>query len=152
MQKGPRYSIATVTGAGSPVLVYCTTKDADARFGYEACVEISQPAAFSQAMAKAVAEHFKGRNELVRVEHSKCVYQHSRVIAGRLHGFSEALIHLGEVSVDTIDVLSDKKYLIKESTHVKDSEYWFAFVFRTDVPDYTVIDCPQAIRFCRRVR
>jgi hypothetical protein len=150
--EGSRYSIATVTGAGSHVLVYCTTKDANARFGYEACVEISQPAAFSQVVAKAVAEHFKGRNELVRVEHSKCVYQHSRVIAGRLHGFSEGLVHLGELSVDTIDVLSDKKYLIKESTHAKDSEYRFAIVMRTDVPDYTVIECPQVARFCRRVR
>ncbi len=103
-------------------------------------------------MAKAIAEHFKGRNELVRVEHSKCVYQHSRVVAGRLHGFSEGLVHLGELSVDTIDVLSDKKYLIKESTYAKDSEYRFAIVMRTDVPDYTVIECPQVARFCRRVR
>ena len=150
--EGCRYSIATVTGAGSHVLVYCTTKDSNARFGYEACVEISQPEAFSRALATAVRERFKGRNELVRVEHPKCVYQHSRAIAGRLHGFSEDLIHLGELSVDTIDVLSDKKYLIKESTHAKDSEYRFAVVMRTDVPDYTVIECPQAATFCRRVR
>jgi hypothetical protein len=149
---GSRYSIASVTGAGSHVLVYCTTKDTNAWFDYEACVEISQPAAFSELVASAVAEHFRGRNELVRVEHSKCVYQHSRVIAGRLHGFSEALVQIGELSVDTIDVLSDKKYLIKESTHAKDSEYRFAIVMRTDVPNYTVINCPQVVRFCRRVR
>lgn len=150
--EGSRYSIATATGAGSHVLVYCTTTDTNAWFGYDACVEIRQPAAFSQVLAKAVAERFKPNNELVRVEHSKCVYQHSRVIAGRLHGFSEELIHLGELSVDTIDVLSDKKYLIKESTHTTDSEYRFAVVMRTDVPDYTVIECPQVARFCRRVR
>ena len=151
--EGSRYSIATVMGAGSHVLVYCTTKDANAQFGYDACVEISQPAAFSRVMAKAVAEHFKGRNEFVRVEHSKCVYQHSRVIAGRLHGFTEALLKLGEMSVDTINILSDKKYLIKESTHAKDSEYRFAFVMKTDVPDkLTVVECPEVIDFCRRVR
>jgi hypothetical protein len=150
--EGSRYSIATVSGAGSHVLVYCTTTDVNAQLGYDACVEISEPAAFSQVLAKAVAEQFKGRNELVRAEHSKCVYQHSRVIAGRIHGFSEELIHLGELSVDTIDVLSDKKYLIKESTHATDSEYRFAIVMRTDVPEYTVIECPQVARFCRRVR
>jgi hypothetical protein len=149
---GFRYSIATITGAGSHVLVYCTTTDTDAEFGYDACVEITQPEAFSQVVAGAVAERFKGRNELVRVEHSKYVYQHSRVIAGRLQGFSEELIHLGELSVDTIDVLSDKKYLIKESTHATEAEYRFAIVMRTDVSDYTVIECPQAARFCRRVR
>jgi hypothetical protein len=150
--EGSRYSIATVSGAGSHVLVYCTTTDANAQLGYDACVEIREPAVFSQVVAKGVADHFKGRNDLVRVEHSKCVYQHSRVIAGGLHGFSEALIQLGELSVNTIDVLSDKKYLIKESTYARDSEYRFAFVMRTDVPGYTVIGCPQGAEFCRRVR
>ena len=75
-------------------------------------------------------QHFKGRNEFARAEHSKCAYQHTRIISGRLHGFSEALIQLGELSVDTIDVLSDKKYLIKEDTYRKDSEYRFAFESR----------------------
>jgi hypothetical protein len=151
--QGSKLSIASVNRAGSHILVYCTTKDANARFGYDACVEICQPAAFSRVVAKAVAEHFKGRNDLVRVEHSKCVYQPSRVIAGRLRGFHQALADLGEVSVDTIDVLSDKKYIIKESTHAKDSEYRFAFVMKTDVPDsVSVIECPEAVKFCRRVR
>jgi hypothetical protein len=80
------------------------------------------------------------------------VYQHTRIIFGQLHGFSEALIKLGELSVNTIDVLSDKKYRIKESTHRKESEYRFAFVMKTDVPEYTVIKCPEAAKLCRRVR
>lgn len=150
--EGERYSVASVTGAGSHVLVCCTTTDPDADFGYEACVAISDPEAFSRLVAKAIAEKFKGRNKLVRVGHSECVYQHSRVIAGRLHGFYEELVHLGEVSVDTIDVLSDKKYLIKESTHATEKEYRFAFVMKTDVPDYTVIECAEAAKLCRRVR
>src|SRR5262249_35847173 len=102
----------------------------NARFGYNACVEISQPDLFSQVVTSAVIQHFKGRNEFARAEHSKCAYQHTRIISGRLHGFSEALIQLGELSVDTIDVLSDKKYLIKEDTYRKDSEYRFAFESR----------------------
>jgi hypothetical protein len=124
--EGFRCSIASVNGAGKHVLLYCTTTNRNAQFGYDACVEISQPEHFAQALASAVAQHFKGRNVLVRSEHSKCVYQHSRIISGRMHGFSEALVHLGELSVDTIDVLSDKKYLIKEKSHAKDSEYRFA--------------------------
>jgi hypothetical protein len=149
--EGARYSIASVSGAGNHVLVYCTTTDLNAQFGYDACVEISQPECFSRAIASTLVQHFKGRNELVRAEHAKCAYQHTRIISGRLHGFSEALIQLGELSVDTIDVLSDKKYLIKESTYRKDSEYRFAFVTRTDVPEYTVIRCPEATKFYRRI-
>jgi Amidohydrolase len=149
--EGARHSIASVSGGGNHVLVYCTTTDLNAQFGYDACVEISQPELFARAIASAVVQHFKGRNELVRAEHTKCVYQHTRIISGRLHGFSEALIQLGELSVDTIDVLSDKKYLIKESSYRKDSEYRFAFVMRTDVPEYTVIKCPEATKFCRRI-
>jgi hypothetical protein len=151
MQKA-RYSIASVSGAGRHVLLYCTTTDRNAQFGYDACVEISQPELFSQVVASAVVQHFKGRNQLVRPERSKCVYQHTRIISGRLSGFSETLIQLGELSVDTIDVLSDKKYRIKESTHRKEAEYRFAFVMKTDVPDYSVIKYPEVAKFCRRVR
>ena len=49
-------------------------------------------------------------------------------------------------------MLSDKKYLIKESTHAAEKEYRFAFVMKTDVPDYTDIECPEAAKLCRRVR
>jgi hypothetical protein len=150
--EGARYSIASVSGAGRHVLLYCTTTDRNAQFGYDACVEISQPELFSQIVASAVVQHFKERNQLVRPEHSKCVYQHTRIISGRLSGFSETLIQLGELSVDTIDVLSDKKYRIKESTHRKEAEYRFAFVMKTDVPDYIVIKCPEVAKSCRRVR
>jgi hypothetical protein len=147
-----RYSIATVSGAGRHVLLYCTTLSQNTQFGYGACVEISHPKLFSQVVASAIARHFNGKNQLVRAEHSRCVYQHSRIISGRLHGFSDALIKLGELSVDTIDVLSDRKYLIKESTHEKEAEYRFAFVMKTDVEGYTVIKCPEAAKLCRRVR
>jgi hypothetical protein len=149
--EGARHCVASVSGAGSHVLLYCTTTDPNAQLGYDACVEISQPELFSQLVASGVVRHFRRRNELARAEHSKCVYQHTRIISGRLRGFSEALIQLGELSVDTIDVLSDKKYLIKESTHRKASDR-FAFIMRTDVPNYTVIKCPEAVKFCRRVR
>jgi hypothetical protein len=107
--EGTQFSVASVSAAGSHVLLYCTTTDRNAQFGYDACVEVSQPELFSQVVASAVEQHFKGRNQLARAEHSKCVYQHTRIISGRLHGFSEGLIELGELSVDTIDVLSDKK-------------------------------------------
>lgn len=150
--EGSKYAVATVMGAGNHVLLYCTTTDPNADFGYDACVAIKRPELFSELVGRAVADHFKARNDLVRVGHSKCVYQHSRVIAGRLHGFNEELVHLKELSKDTIDVLSDKKYLIKESTHAAEKEYRFAFVMKADVPDYTVIECPEVAKLCRRVR
>jgi hypothetical protein len=150
--EGKRYSVFAATGVGKHVLVYCTTTDQTTDFGYDACVEITQPEDFAREIANTIATHFKFKNQLVRVEQSKCVYQHSRVIAGRLRAFSEDLVHLKELSVDTFDVLSDKKYLIKESIHAKDSEYRFAFVMKADIPKYTIIECPQVTRYCRRVR
>ena len=152
LAEGKRYSICAISGVGSHVLVYCTTTDPGADFGYDACVEISQPAEFFQVATMGVANHFRGRNQLVRVEHSRCVYQHSRVITGRLHGFNEDLIHLGELSVDTIDVLSHGKYLVKERLYAGDSEYRFVFVMRADVSNYTAIECPELAKFCRRIR
>lgn len=44
--EGARFSIASVNGAGSHVLLYCTTTDPNVQFGYEACVEIGQPRLF----------------------------------------------------------------------------------------------------------
>jgi hypothetical protein len=151
--EGEKCAVASVSEAGSHVLLYCTTTEPDARFeGYDACVEIRDPEAFMRATANSVSAHFSGRNELLRVEQSPCVYQHSRIVAGRLSGFSEALIHLGEISVDTIEVLSAKKYLIKETAYASDSEYRIAFGMRTDVLDYTVVECREVIGYCRRVR
>jgi len=150
--EGQRYSVLAATGVGSHVLVYCTTTDSTKNFGNDACVEIRQPEAFSAEIAKAITAKFKGKNELARVEQSNCVYQCSRVIAGRLQGFAEELVHLNELSVNTIDVITDKKYLIKEITHAGDSEYRFAFVMKADVPDYAVIESAELTKYCRRVR
>jgi hypothetical protein len=149
---GSEHSVTAALGAGQHVLVYCTTLDRNAPFpGYDACVEITDPTAFARAVSRSVAAYFGRSNELVRVEHGRCVYQHSRILSGQLDAFSEALVRLGELSVDTIDVLSDKQYLIKERAHAKDAEYRFAFVMRTDVRDYTIVKCSEAAAFCRRV-
>lgn len=149
---GVEQAVTAVLSAGQHVLVYCTTLDESAPFpGYDACVEISDPAAFARAVSRSVAAHFGRSNHLALMEHGPCVYQHSRILSGRLHGFTEALVRMGELSVDTIDVLTHKQYLIKERAYAKDAEYRFAFVMRRDVPDYTVVECAEAASFCRRI-
>jgi hypothetical protein len=150
---GERNSVLSVTSAGSHVLLHCTTSDINARFdGYEACVEIIDGERFAAVISAGLNKHFAGKNRVTNVESSKCVYQHSRIISGRLHGFGEALLELGELSKDTIDVLSDKKYLIKDTSYSKDREFRSAFVMQMDVAEYVLLSCPEVSSLCRRIR
>jgi hypothetical protein len=151
--EGEKKSVWSVTSIGNHVLVYCTTTNTDAQFeGYDACVEIADPARFAEIISATITKKFAGKNRLSLIESSRCVYQHSRIISGPLHGFTEALIELGEMSRDTIDVLSNKKYLIKESSFSRDCEFRFAFVMETDVTDYVLLSCPDVTSMCRRLR
>jgi hypothetical protein len=137
---------------GDHLLIFYTTGDVKAEFeGYDACVEIIDGNRFAAVISAGLDKHFAGKNRVTSIESSEWVYQHSRIISGHLHGFNEALLEFGELSKDTIDVLSDKKYLIKESSYSKDREYRFAFSMQRDVNEYVFACCPEITAVYRRV-
>lgn len=149
---GQNKTVYATVRANEHVLVYCVTKDINATFdSYDSCVEISNPAEFAARLGKALQMKFAGKNALKYSTMADCHYQHSRIVRGALHGFAEALVDLGELSVDTIDVVSDRKFIIKEQRFIADNEFRFAFVMQGDVQNYVTIECTDIIRLCRRV-
>ena len=149
---GQDKTVYAVVRTNEHVLVYCVTKDLNANFdGYDACVEILNPGEFAMRLRNALNIKFAGKNALKYSIMARCHYQHSRIVCGALHGFAESLVDLGELSVDTIDVIADRKFIIKERQFIADNEFRFAFVMQGDVQNYVTIECPDIIGLCRRI-
>lgn len=148
---GKNLSVASLVGTGNHVLCFCTTEDQSVRFdGYDACVEIREPSLFANLVSQSLKKELSG-HVMQEVILGSCNYQFSRVIIGKMHDYNEALMHLGELSVETVDVLSNHKFRLKPARYAHESEFRMAFVMDHDVPSYVALKCPEIRNLCRRL-
>jgi hypothetical protein len=145
-------TILAVIGVGNHTVVYCTSRDPKATFsGYDACVEITQPAKYFHAMEAAITRTLGATNRIKGSSNGACHYQHTRIVEGRLRRSAAATAAKGILSFETIDTIANHKFLIKDMRFLADQEYRFAFELETDVLQYCVITEPALTQMCRRI-
>ncbi|MCK1407664.1 hypothetical protein [Bradyrhizobium sp. 76] len=146
--------VVNASTIGRHSLLFCTTTDRSVRFeGYDSCVEVTNPEGFLSELSNALQlrSAASGANRLMQVGHSRCSYQHSRVVVGPMHGFNEHLVKLGEISWDTINILSPQKFFIKGADNQPEREYRMVFTMEFDVTGPVDLEIKKLSDYCRRL-
>jgi hypothetical protein len=113
------YERFQVIGLGDDVLALCTTHLPNNKHpGNDACFLINDPTAFHDLITRRLAIHFP----VIRSEHGKVSYKHSRVISGK-----SKLKAPQHISSSSIDIAPLAKYFVKPKEFEPEQEYRFCW-------------------------
>lgn len=107
-------------------------------FGYDSCFEIVDPEGFAKAIAEAISAD--------KFDYSECVYSEDKVIV--VENFPS--FDPSRISMDTYkSVAGMSRFFVKPDVYSHQCE--FRFVWHGAGSHSRVIECPEAIQYCRRV-
>jgi len=133
---------AGIAGGFNNYLFCCYDGDPDPeiikKFGYDDYFEIIDPEGFSQAINKSL--------KAVGRRRSKCLYRQHKALVGKTPNTYD----YGKISSELENLVSQSKYFIKTSNFHHQKEYRFMWTTEEDIDDYTIIECPEAIKYCKR--
>lgn len=113
------YERFQVIGLGDDVLALCTTHQPNNKHtGNDACFMINEPSAFHDLITRLLAINFP----VIRSEHGKVSYKHSRVISGK-----SKLNVPQQISSSSIDFAPLAKYFVKPKTFEHEQEYRYCW-------------------------
>lgn len=125
--------------------MFCTTlgdidREVAQNFGYDDGYEILNPKKFSQAIRKKLAAQ--------KFSYAECLYSRSRVIIGKL---PEDFI-LNRIDDNTYSLLvNESKYFLKQKYFKYQQEFRFIWKMSSQVSSPLIINCPEAVKYCRRL-
>ncbi|OIM99100.1 hypothetical protein BFR57_00520 [Idiomarina sp. MD25a] len=108
-------------------------------FGYDSAFEVSNP----QAFARAIAAKLNARS----YNFGRCIYHNGKAIIGR----PRRVIDRSRISSEYADLLGISKYLIKMNKYKPQRELRFLFEMPADVHEPIMIECPEAVQFCKKL-
>jgi len=140
--KAANLTFFTVYQEGNHHLVFCTYDgDPDpkiiAEFGYDSGFEIFDIEKFNLAIAKRV--------EAEESVHSNCLYRNMKVVVSDLHINKR----INSISRELIDMIGPTKYFVKTVDYHHQKEYRFIWKVKNIKDDKMIIECPEAIDYCR---
>ena len=107
-------------------------------FGYDDYFEIVDPEGFSSSINESL--------NAVKRSRSKCLYRQHKALVGKTPNTYD----YGKISGELENLVSQSKYFIKTSNFNHQNEYRFMWTIEEDIEDYILIDCPEAIKYCKR--
>ena len=133
---------AGIAGGFNNYLFCCYDGDPDPeiieKFGYDDYFEIIDPDGFSQAISNSL--------DAVKSSRSKCLYRQHKALVGKTPNTYD----YGKISGELENLVSRSKYFIKTSNFNHQKEYRFMWTMEEDIADHVIIECPEAIQFCKR--
>ena len=108
------------------------------KFGYDDFFEILDIDGFSNAIKKTL----KAREGF----QSKCIYKTDKVIVGK----TPDDFNFAKISPKLKNLVNEKKYFLKPIMYKHQSEFRFLWEVDNGVGGTKVINCPEAIKYCKR--
>jgi len=138
------FTVLVEASGGADQYVFCCAmtsnpKLAARRFGYDAAYEVLDPDGFQRAVS--------GKLKAIRERRAVCAYADHKAIAGEMNG----TFRPDRISAATIDMLGAAKYFIKPRRFAHQTEYRFLWELDGPVEKPAIIECPEAVKFCRRM-
>lgn len=137
-------AVVTITGGFDHYVFCCFDGDADPgliqEFGYDSYFEIIDPVGFQRAISKKLNAIFTMK--------SRCIYKNDKVLVSRVSDefnfgvLSSHMETLGDVS----------RFYIKNKRFSHQNEFRFTWKLPNDIEKPLIMDFPEAIEFCKKIK
>lgn len=130
------------TGYNNRIFCACIdypSKSTIKKFGYNDGYIIRDPEQFSLAIKKAISSS--------KHTYSKFIYGKDKVIES-----PQGKVDLNKLSANLGDMVNQSKYFIKNQHYAHQNEFRFLWDMGSDQSGFLDIQCPDAVRFCERVK
>ena len=108
------------------------------KFGYDAYFEIVDIMGFQRAISEKI--------ESMNAKFSRCIYSKDKALVGKV---SEDFNFMS-ISAKQLDFVNSAKYFLKPDRYSHQNEFRFIWEANEDLSSPTIIECPEAIKFCRK--
>lgn len=130
-------------GSGFDNYVFCCydgepNKKVIENFRYDDYFIITDPEGFAESIAKRL-------NVLNKI-YSKCIYKKDKVLIGK----TPKDFDFNTISQRLNDLVGKAKYFIKTENYKEQNEYRFMWQMNIDVKEPLIINCPEALNYCKR--
>jgi len=133
---------ATLGGSYNNYLFCCFDGEPDKnilkKFDYDDYFEITDIDGFRNSIEKSL-----GANSS---DNSRCIYRKHKVLVGETPDNYE----FNEISMKLLSLTNNSKYFLKTSDFEHQNEYRFVWTINQDVSESIILDCPEAIKYCKR--
>jgi hypothetical protein len=141
--RNPTQTVFAKIGGGPNNYLFCCydgepDKSLLKKFNYNDYFEIVDVQGFRSAIEKSLGAS--------KSDSSKCLYRKLKVIVGE----SPENYVFNEISMKLLNLVNDSKYYLKTSDFEHQKESRFVWTIDGNVPESTIIDCPEAIKYCKR--
>lgn len=107
-------------------------------FGYDAYFEIVDIVGFQRAISKKI--------ESMNAKFSRCIYSRDKALVGKVSdGFN-----FMSISAKQLEFVNSAKYFLKPDKYSYQNEFRFIWKVNEDLSSPTIIECPEAIKYCRK--
>lgn len=135
-------AVITITGGFDQYVFCCYDGEAEQdiieKFEYDSFFEIADLDGFSKAISKKL--------NAISNNKSQCIYKKDKVLVSNV---SEEF-KFGVISSHLENLGSISKFFIKPWRFNHQQEYRFTWKVNNDIVEPIIIDCPEAIQFCRK--
>ncbi len=108
------------------------------RFKYDDYFIISDPLGFAEVVSKCI-------NSVNSIQ-SKCLYKADKVMIGK----TPDNFDFNVISSRLSELVNESKYFIKTEKYKHQNEFRFMWQIKSDVKEPLIIECPEALKFCKR--
>lgn len=108
------------------------------KFGYDDYFEITDFNGFSEAIKKSISA--------TKSYSSKCIYKKHKVLVGKTPDDFNFSVLSGKLK----ELVNETKYFLKTNEFNHQNEFRFTWEMTEDVDEPIIIECKEAVQFCKR--